>query len=158
MAARTKERRDLVRAYIKEHPEGTQEEIVAYLEKENAEWKGTSQSTIHRDLIEHLGYRKINGTWQKMKSKSLDEDGKILKNIIYQDQPKIMRYSEKMQLLFVKTNNRKERAIADLISSIYEENILGVFTGDNCLMVVTANKKNAEDIRKFLINSKKSNE
>lgn len=155
MSTEMKNRLSLENEYVQNNPKCTQQEVVVYLEKElNIHF---TQSTVSRDIKHHLGYTKIDGKWVKPKYKMLDREEQILKDIIYQDQPLIYKYSKQMKLIFIKTNSGKENTLADFISSIFEKSIIGVFTGIDCLMIVT-NKENANIIYDKLINWKVSDD
>jgi Arginine repressor len=151
MSIEQNKRQKLIIEYIKKHPSATQEDIIKHLENLDL---FASQATVARDLKD-LGYRKVNGKYTKTKEKLESEQESMLRNLIAYDEPRIINSSTEIFQVILSTKRGMEESIANLISNIYEGNIIGTFTGNRCIMILTTKKKNADMIYKTLKSYKK---
>jgi arginine repressor len=140
-------RRKRIVEFISKNPTATQNEIAEYLNKDASQT--ASQSTVLRDLKE-LGYEKADGKYIKNEKRLASEQVSMLKKLFFYDEPRIVGSSTEVFQVIISTKRGMEKSIADLISQIYENQILGTITGNGCVMILTTNEKNAAKIKKTL--------
>jgi arginine repressor len=140
-------RRKRITDYISKNPTATQNEIAEYLNRDANQT--TSQSTVLRDLKD-LGYEKADGKYVKTEKRLASEQVSMLKKLFFYDEPRIISSSTEVFQVIISTKRGMEKSIADLISQIYENQILGTITGNGCVIILTTIEKNAAKIKKTL--------
>lgn len=142
-------RQQLISDYISDHSYATQNEIIDHIVNETdflKDDKATiSQSTVLRDL-KFLGYEKIDGKYIKGSKRRESEQVSMLKKLFTYDEPLILAPSTKVFQVIISTKKGMEKSIGDLISQVYENQILGTITGNGCVMILTTDKQKANDI------------
>jgi arginine repressor len=144
--AKYKENRlKILKDFLRKH-EGkklTQVQIAQHLESKGF---SAAQGAISKDIRE-LGFKreKKKGAYVRKDSTIKEEKEDILGKLILSENP-YFRFTHVP--FFIKTTIGNEGALCDLIWQVKKEDILGVFPGRGCVMVVCENKIRAK--RTFL--------
>lgn len=138
-----KKRRDLIKEYLRQQPNKTQEQIIDYLVKKGMPHYG--QATIQRDLKElHFintdkGYKHI--TPQKREEAA---DEQLRQCLTFDGNPRI--HALPLFTVSIKVQNGTASRIAQIIDRKYGNKITGTIAGEGLVLIFTTKEERAKKI------------
>lgn len=142
-----KQRIEAIIEIIDKNEIDTQEELTEKLVSLGYE---VSQATISRDINE-LGLIKINGISKKYKyAKPINSNYEIPEKIINLFKQVCVSIENVNNLIVIKTIAGNAGTAGMCVDEMKIKDVLGSIAGDDTLLVITKNQKNAEDIVKNL--------